>query len=59
VVVIYINFNLKGDKQMEKAILFKHKDPTCAELVKSKFKDVEDTWKKAEQFYQEFDNEGN
>lgn len=41
---------------MEKEILFKHKDPTCAQLVKSKFQRVEDTWKKAEQFYQEYDN---
>jgi len=40
---------------MSKAAL-KEKELRCIDLIEGKFEDVEDTWKKAEQFYQEYDN---
>ena len=40
---------------MSKATL-KEKQLRCIDLIESEFKDVEHTWEKVEQFYQEFDN---
>lgn len=40
---------------MSKATL-KEKQLRCIDLIEGEFEDVEHTWKKAEQFYQDFDN---